>query len=141
MTDREKAFLGFLFLILTMLSGCTPQKKLARLCKNYPLICETSIDTVYQIREIPTIDTIKVIEHRTLIDTFEVTNGRATARVIVKRDTILKRDSVLVTLEQVSDTIIQIKHKEVVKHRNTSRWIWWVLVPLVLIIIIYLRRA
>jgi len=114
----------YILLILSFLAiSCTPQKKLARLCRNYPLLCETTIDTVYQIKEIPTIDTVKIIEHQTLIDTFEVTNGRATTRVVVKRDTVLKRDSVLVTLEQVPDTIIQIKVKEVVKYRSKD-WKW-----------------
>jgi len=104
-------------------------------------MCETSIDTIYQIKEVPTIDTLKVIEHRTLIDTFEVTNGRATTRVIVKRDTVLKRDSVLVTLEQVPDTIIQIKHKEIIKYRSRKTWIWWVLGAIALIIFVWLRRS
>lgn len=136
------AKMRYIILISTLLAiSCTPQKRLARLCNNYPLMCETSIDTIYQIREVPTIDTLKVIEHHTLIDTFEVTNGRATTRVIVKRDTVLKRDSVLVTLEQVPDTIIQIKHKEIIKYRSRKTWIWWVLGAIALIIFIWLRRS
>ena len=84
---------------------------------------------------IPKLDTVKVVEHQTLIDTFEVTNGRATTRVVVKRDTVLKRDSVLVTLEQVPDTIIQIKVKEVVKYRSKD-WKWgWIFATALLLIL------
>ena len=88
---------------------------------------------------IPKLDTVKVVEHQTLIDTFEVTNGRATTRVVVKRDTVLKRDSVLVTLEQVPDTIIQIKVKEVVKYRSKD-WKWGGIFATALLLILGLWR-
>jgi len=124
-----------LLILLFSTISCTPQKKLARLCRNYPLLCETTTDTIFKIRMIPKLDTVKVVEHQTLIDTFEVTNGRATTRVVVKRDTVLKRDSVLVTLEQVPDTIIQIKVKEVVKYRSKD-WKWgWIFATALLLIL------
>ena len=130
----------YILLILSFLAiSCTPQKKLARLCRNYPLLCETTTDTIFKIRMIPKLDTVKVVEHQTLIDTFEVTNGRATTRVVVKRDTVLKRDSVLVTLEQVPDTIIQIKVKEVVKYRSKD-WKWGGIFATALLLIFGLWR-
>jgi len=131
----------YILLILSFLAiSCTPQRRLTRLCKNYPLLCERTADTIYKIRMIPKLDTVKVVDHRTIHDTITVTNGRATSRVVLKRDTILKLDSIMVTLTQVPDTIVQINTVTKYHTKRSKWWIWVLLISLTLIVYSWLRH-
>jgi len=114
-----------LLLGIIAFSSCTPQRKIKRLCKNYPLLCEsrTTIDTVYQIRFAPRLDTVSVVEH--LTDTVEVVSDGDTIRVVLRQDTIFNRDTIELTHISKPDTITTIKWKEKVVYDTASNEWWW----------------
>lgn len=124
MTDREKAFLGFVFLLLVMMSSCSPQKRIARLCKNYPLVCtpRTVVDTVFQVRFAPRLDTLKVVEER--VDTFEVISAGDTIKVVLRQDPIHHYDTVNIHHYPKPDTITTIE-KDTTGVVVTPKRVWW----------------
>jgi len=131
-----KIGLSAIFIISTIFSSCSYEKRMTRrmdrLCTKYPPLCQMeshSIDTIYKIRFTPRLDTVAVTRY--LHDTIEVTNGDARARVIIRQDTIENKDTVLITLTQKPDTLIQIREKTVIKYKTRkTKWWMWVLLTL-----------
>ena len=125
-----------LYLVIIAFFGCTPQARLTRLCNNYPLLCEgrtVEIDTLIEVREIPRLDTVKVVEH--LIDTTTIIQEGDTIRVILRQDTITNRDTVLVTYTQKADTVYRIREKEVIRYK-TKGYKWWAILSSAIILIL-----
>lgn len=136
MLDTNKYSLLWLFVVIIAFSSCSYEKRMTRrmdrLCTKYPPLCQMeshSIDTIYKIRFAPRLDTVAVTRY--LHDTIEVTNGDARARVIIRQDTVENKDTVLITLTQKPDTLIQIREKTVIKYKTRkTKWWMWVLLTL-----------
>jgi hypothetical protein len=120
-----------LFLILIILSSCSPIQRHARIVKKFPYV-----HTVDSIKLIDTIrlNTYKVISdtvvhEKYLTDTITLNKGNLTVRVLKVRDSIYisgKCDTIFI--EKIITRTIPVKYYK----ENTLNWSWlWVIVALV----------
>lgn len=119
-----KYSLFWLLLAIIAFSSCTPQKRIAILCKNYPLICEsrTDIDTIFQVKFAPRLDTLRVVEER--VDTFEVISAGDTIKVVLRQDPIHHYDTVNIHHYPKPDTITTIE-RDTTEVVITPKRVWW----------------
>jgi len=113
-----------LYLAIIAIIGCTPQRRLTRLCKNYPLLCETesrTVDTIFKVQFLPKLDTVRVVDR--LIDTLEVHDNGDTFIITLNQDTLFFRDTLRFERMSAPDTTTIYKERVVVKYKTKGvRW-------------------
>lgn len=117
-----------LLLAIIALFGCSPQKRLARICTKYPSLCENSDtmrDTSFVVMEYERIDTQLISAP---VDTIVIENEKV--RTVIYR----QHDTLRVTQTIEADTVFTIKERVVTKIKTNQS-------PMVIAVIIVLLWA
>ena len=123
-----KPFLLGFFLTLASCGVFSPDKRMQRLCKNNPELCDyEKIDTQIVVREYTPLDTQKVTNK---IDSFIIHKDRVTTRIYRNYDTIL------VHQEQLPDTVRTIIKERSQIIEKTPEWIFWILGGLAIVAVL-----
>lgn len=130
-------------ILLIILSGCSPSKKLERLYKNSPYLFEHKVDTIEtKVRDtiyLPAIETDSTFS--IYFDTIQITKDRLDVKLIRIRDT----DTILLEGRCETDTIYTIKTVKIPynkydvniqKNKNITKW--WIALGMILIFAILL---
>lgn len=128
-------------ILLIILSGCSPSKKLERLYKNSPYLFEHKVDTIEtKVRDtiyLPAIETDSTFS--IYFDTIQMTKDGLDVKLIRIRDTILLKGRC------EADTIYTIKTVKIPynkydvniqKNKNITKW--WIALGMMLILAILL---
>lgn len=94
----------YLLILLILISACSPQRRLSRLCKQHPDLCRVDSVVVRDTFSVPSVQ-VDTLFYYKQTDTVIIREGRATVKYFQSRDTVF--------LQARCDSVVQIREKTI----------------------------